>query len=192
MQHRAIGPLLTVRHVEQVAATMAQDGRLPFISATGTGLVGRAWPRPSRTAGSKSVRTRREQRDHRGQTADLSLAVRAIVFAAVGTAGQRCTTTRRLFVHEFVTTKWSSSWLGVSKHSHRQSMRGRRALGSAHRRRGGRAQSAADREVKQAGGKVVYGGQGLDQPGYFVEPTIVQAESSGQSSSAKPFARFFT
>jgi aldehyde dehydrogenase (NAD+) len=41
------------------------------------------------------------------QSADLDMALRAIVFSAVGTAGQRCTSLRRLIVHKRSTTRWS-------------------------------------------------------------------------------------
>jgi aldehyde dehydrogenase (NAD+) len=53
------------------------------------------------------ARTRRQQRHHRRRDANLDLAVPAIVFGAVGTAGQRCTTTRRVFVHESRSTSSS-------------------------------------------------------------------------------------
>src|SRR5438309_3050730 len=85
----------------ELGEALANDRRVPLISATGStrmgGLVG---PRVAQRFG----RTLLELGGNNGMivapSADLDLALRAILFAAVGTAGQRCTSLRRLFVHE--------------------------------------------------------------------------------------------
>src|SRR6185436_13821900 len=84
-----------------LAETMVQDSRLPLISFTGSVPVGR---HVAALVGQRLGRTLLELSGNNAvivdESADLDLAVRAIVFGAVGTAGQRCTTTRRLIVHE--------------------------------------------------------------------------------------------
>jgi aldehyde dehydrogenase (NAD+) len=87
----------------EAATTLIDDPRISLVSATGSTRMGRA------------VAPRLAQRFARGlfelggnngmivsPTADLDMAVRAILFAAAGTAGQRCTTLRRLFVHDSI------------------------------------------------------------------------------------------
>ena len=70
-------------------------------------------------------------------TADVDLALRAIVFAAVGTAGQRCTTLRRLFVHQDMYAGFVARLRGDLCHDpHRRSARRRHARGTADRSRG--------------------------------------------------------
>jgi aldehyde dehydrogenase (NAD+) len=82
-------------------ARLAEDKRVPLVSATGSTRMGRA---VAQTCAARLGRSLLELGGNNAMivapSADLELAVRAIVFAAVGTAGQRCTTLRRLFVHE--------------------------------------------------------------------------------------------
>jgi aldehyde dehydrogenase (NAD+) len=84
-----------------LADRLVRDGRLPLISFTGSVPVGQ---HVAQVVGERLGRTLLELSGNNAvivdETADLDLAIRAIVFGAVGTAGQRCTTTRRLFVHE--------------------------------------------------------------------------------------------
>ena len=82
---------------------MLADERLPLISATGSCRMGR---RASEVVGRRLGRTILELGGNNAiiitPSADLELALRATAFAAVGTAGQRCTSVRRLIVHESI------------------------------------------------------------------------------------------
>ncbi|MEM6330344.1 MAG: aldehyde dehydrogenase family protein [Planctomycetota bacterium] len=84
----------------QAGATLAADARLPLVSATGSIPMGK---KVAAAVGARLGRCLLELGGNNGMivtpTADLDLAVRAIVFAAVGTCGQRCTSLRRLFLH---------------------------------------------------------------------------------------------
>jgi aldehyde dehydrogenase (NAD+) len=85
----------------ELGEALADDRRVPLVSATGsTRMGGQLAPRVAQRFG----RTILELGGNNGMivapSADLDLALRAILFAAVGTAGQRCTTLRRLFVHD--------------------------------------------------------------------------------------------
>ena len=84
-----------------VGEALVDDARVPLVSATGSTRMGRAVG--PRLAG-RFARALLELGGNNGMivapSADLDLAVRAILFAAVGTAGQRCTSLRRLFVHD--------------------------------------------------------------------------------------------
>src|SRR6516162_6906496 len=86
-----------------VGEALVDDSRIAIVSATGSTVMGRAvGPRLA----ARFARAILELGGNNGAivapSADLDLAVRAIAFAAMGTAGQRCTTLRRLFVHENV------------------------------------------------------------------------------------------
>ncbi len=85
----------------ELGDALARSRRVPIVSATGSVPMGRA---VSSTVAQRLGRCILELGGNNGAivapTADLELALRAIVFAAVGTAGQRCTTLRRLIVHE--------------------------------------------------------------------------------------------
>lgn len=80
---------------------LVNDARVPVISATGSTAMGRkVAPRVAERFGRAILELGGNNAIIVCPTADLKMAVNAIVFGAVGTAGQRCTTTRRLFIHE--------------------------------------------------------------------------------------------
>ena len=85
------------------ARQLAEDPRLPLVSATGSTAMGKAL---SPLIAARLGRSLLELGGNNGMvvapSADLDLAVRAVVFSAVGTAGQRCTSLRRLIVHESI------------------------------------------------------------------------------------------
>jgi aldehyde dehydrogenase (NAD+) len=85
------------------AVQLAEDPRLPLVSATGSTTMGKALaPRIAGRLGRSLLELGGNNAMVVTPSADLELAVRAIVFAAVGTCGQRCTSLRRLIVHEDV------------------------------------------------------------------------------------------
>ena len=86
-----------------LAEAMANDRRVPLVSATGSTRMGRALaPRIAARFGRAILELGGNNGMIVTPSADLDLAERAILFAAVGTAGQRCTTLRRLFVHDSI------------------------------------------------------------------------------------------
>lgn len=174
----------------ELAEAMVKDRRLPLISFTGSVPVGRL---VASTVGQRLGRTLLELSGNNAvivdESADLSLATRAIVFGAVGTAGQRCTTTRRLFVHESRYEELVSrlikayAQVRIGNPLEPDVLMGplidsvavsdyRSALG----------------EIKKEGGQVLYGGRVLDRPGHFVEPTIVRAENHWPIVQRETFA----
>jgi len=99
-----------------VGERMLQDRRLPLISATGSCAMGR---RAGEIVGGRLGRALLELGGNNGiivmEDADPRLAVRAILFGAVGTAGQRCTTLRRLFLHRSIRDEFTEYLLKASK-----------------------------------------------------------------------------
>ena len=181
---------LIVTAEKAIAETLVQDRRFPLISFTGSVPVGRA---VASAVAQRLGRTLLELSGNNAiivdQTADLSLAIRAIVFGAVGTAGQRCTTTRRLFVHasrfDDVVMKLISAYKQIRIGN---PLEPGVLLGPLIDRAAVEAYRKALEEVKQAGGKVLYGGQILAQPGNFVEPAIVTAENDWPIVQRETFA----
>jgi aldehyde dehydrogenase (NAD+) len=87
----------------EIGAALAEDPRIALVSATGSTHMGRALaPRIAARLGRSLLELGGNNAMIVAPSADLDLAVRAILFAAIGTAGQRCTTLRRLIVHESV------------------------------------------------------------------------------------------
>ena len=85
------------------AVQLAEDPRIPLVSATGSTAMGKALaPRIAARLGRSLLELGGNNAMVVAPSADLDLAVRAITFSAVGTAGQRCTTLRRLIVHRSV------------------------------------------------------------------------------------------
>ena len=100
-------------------AALADDTRVALVSATGSTAMGRALaPRVAARFGRCLLELGGNNAAIVAPSADLDLAVRAIAFAAMGTAGQRCTTLRRLFVHESIyeplRDRLKRAWASVS------------------------------------------------------------------------------
>src|SRR4051812_37202332 len=100
----------------ELAKKLVDDHRVPLISFTGSTAVGRhVGERVAKRMGRSLLELGGNNAIIVDQTADLKLAIPAIVFGAVGTAGQRCTTTRRLFVHETIFDNVVSTLVGAYK-----------------------------------------------------------------------------
>ncbi len=173
-----------------LAETMVQDRRLPLVSFTGSVPVGR---RVASVVAQRLGRTLLELSGNNAiivdETADLSLAIRAIVFGAVGTAGQRCTTTRRLFVHESryddVVAKLLSAYKQVRIGNPLETGV---LMGPLIDHAAAEAYRAAIDEVTKEGGDILFGGHVINQPGSFVEPTLVRAQNHWPVVQRETFA----
>uniref|UniRef100_A0A8I5YN45 aldehyde dehydrogenase (NAD(+)) n=1 Tax=Pongo abelii TaxID=9601 RepID=A0A8I5YN45_PONAB len=158
-----------------IGTAMAKDERVNLLSFTGSTQVG------------KQVTLMVQERFGRSllelggnnaiiafEDADLSLVVPSALFTAVGTAGQRCTTARRLFVHESI----HDEVVNRLKKAYAQIRVGNPwdpnvLYGPLHTKQAVSMFLGAVEEAKKEGGTVVYGGKVMDRPGNYVEPTIV-------------------
>ncbi|HEY7533300.1 MAG TPA: aldehyde dehydrogenase family protein [Nitrospiraceae bacterium] len=173
-----------------LAETMVQDRRLPLISFTGSVPVGR---RVASMVGQRLGRTLLELSGNNAiivdESADLNLAIRAIVFGAVGTAGQRCTTTRRLFVHESryeeVITQLISAYKQVRMGN---PLEAGVLIGPLIDQAAVDSFRAAIEEAVKEGGEILSGGHVVNRPGYFVEPTLVRAQNHWPVVQRETFA----
>jgi aldehyde dehydrogenase (NAD+) len=174
----------------EVGERLCGDVRLPLISATGSCAMG---ARVAEAVGRRLGRTILELGGNNGlivaPSANLELALRATLFAAVGTAGQRCTTLRRLFVHESVL----DAFLEHLKAAYRSIRIGDPwedgvLMGPLVSERAVEAMEHALEAARTQGGEVVCGGRRLERPGFFVEPAIVLARPEMPIVSAETFA----
>ena len=161
----------------ELASEFVDDKRVPLISFTGSTKVGRmVGERCAQRMGRSLLELGGNNAIIVDETADMKLAIPAIVFGAVGTAGQRCTTTRRLIVHESV----YDDVLGKLITAYKQ-VEGKigdptdpkNLMGPLNSKDGVDAYLDAIAKAKAAGGKVETGGSAIDRPGNFVLPAIV-------------------
>jgi aldehyde dehydrogenase (NAD+) len=166
-----------------IGQRMAADERLPLISATGSCAMGRA---VATTVAQRLGRTLLELGGNNGliltESADLDLAMRAVLFAAVGTAGQRCTTLRRLIIHHSLVQRFIPQ-LVAAYESIRPGNPWEEGvlLGPLIRQSAVQAFEAAVARAKAEGGRVLCGGRRIDRAGFYVEPTIIQGPTGGSA-----------
>jgi len=166
-----------------LAERFVDDHRIPLISFTGSTRVGRlVGERVARRMGRSLLELGGNNAIIVDETADLSLAIPAIVFGAVGTAGQRCTTTRRLFVHESrfedVVEKLVAAYKQVEQKIG-DPTDPNTLMGPLTDQASVQRYLAAIESAKASGGVVRTGGKALtDRPGNFVLPTIITGVSN--------------
>ena len=173
-----------------LAKTMVNDIRIPLISFTGSVPVGRE---VAQVVAGRLGRTLLELSGNNAvivdETADLDLAIPAIVFGAVGTAGQRCTTTRRLFVHESryeaVVQRLIQAYEQVKVGD---PLKPGVLMGPLIDEKAVEEFRMTLEEARLDGGEVIYGGEVVESPGFFVMPTLVRAENHWKVVQRETFA----
>ena len=178
----------------EIGRLLAEDARVPLVSATGSTRMGRA---VSEIVSHRLGRTLLELGGNNAMivtpSADLRLALRALLFGAVGTAGQRCTTTRRLIVHESVKEPLTESLCAA----YRQVRIGNpldpsTLMGPLIDAEAVRAMGATLEELKILGGRILYGGERLNGSPYpgglYVTPCLVEARNEWTVVQRETFA----
>ncbi len=172
------------------AKALAADPRVPLVSFTGSTAVGK---QVAQTVAGRLGRSLLELGGNNAlivdETADLELALPAIVFGAVGTAGQRCTTTRRLLIHRSryaeVVEKVAHAYgqVRVGAPLDPQTLLGPLIDATAVARF---EQTVA--RIEALGGRVLAGGAAIDRPGFYVQPTLVEARPEWDVVAEETFA----
>jgi aldehyde dehydrogenase (NAD+) len=174
----------------ELATRFVEDPRVALVSFTGSTAVGRqVGERVAARLGKSLLELGGNNAIIVDETADLDLAVPAIVFGAVGTAGQRCTTTRRVFVHKARLAELEQRLT----HAYRQVRIGDplapgTLMGPLIDARAVERYQAALAAVRTAGGEVLHGGGTLPGPGHFVEPALVRARNDWPIVQTETFA----
>lgn len=177
-----------------VGEMVLNSKKIPLISVTGSTPVGR---HAAEVVSKRFGRTILELGGNNGiiisPDADLKLAIPAVLFGSVGTAGQRCTTTRRLIIHESIFDKvkeslvkaYTSVKIGdpLDEKIHMGPLVDKSAVDTM--------QSALE-QIKKEGGKIFYGGDVLSGAGYesgcYVKPCLVEAENHFKIVQDETFA----
>ena len=162
-----------------IGETLIQDKKVPLISFTGSTRMGK---HVNEVVSSRFGKTILELGGNNciivDETADMEMVVPAIVFGAVGTAGQRCTSTRRVIVHENMfdglIDKVISAYkqVGIGDPLNDGTLMGPLVNENAVKDHF----SAIDRAIEH-GGKLHYGGNEISGKGTHVEPVIIEAEN---------------
>jgi aldehyde dehydrogenase (NAD+) len=174
----------------ELAETFVADKRVDLISFTGSTAVGRkVGTAVSQRLGKSLLELGGNNAIIVDEFANLDLAVPAIVFGAVGTAGQRCTSTRRVFVHKSRQQELEDCLVRAYKQ-----VRIGDPLEAA-TLMGPLIDATAVENFKRActqavaqGGTILHGGNALDGRGNFVEPTIVRARNDWPIVQSETFA----
>ena len=169
---------------------MLSDKRLPLISFTGSTLMGRHVAEVvSKRFGKTILELGGNNAILVDKTADLELAIPAIVFGAVGTAGQRCTSTRRVIVHESISEILTDRLLNAySQVNIGNPLEKGTLMGPLVNQGAVDSYLNALEKVKSSGGEILCGGKIIDGDGYFVEPTIAKVKNHWDIVQDETFA----
>jgi aldehyde dehydrogenase (NAD+) len=162
----------------EIAQQFVDDRRVALVSFTGSTAVGRTvGERVARRMGRSLLELGGNNAIIVDETADLALAIPAIVFGAVGTAGQRCTSTRRLIVHESIHDAMVERLVAAYRQVEGRigdPLDAATLMGPLIDRASVARYEAAVAAAKAAGGIIATGGRALpERAGNFVLPTIV-------------------
>jgi aldehyde dehydrogenase (NAD+) len=180
----------------EIGKRMAEDKRLPLISATGSTRMGKA---VGETVGKRLGKSILELGGNNAiiisRHANLKLAIPAIVFGAVGTCGQRCTSTRRLIVDEAIYDAFKEKL--VNAYSSLEAKIGHplepnTLIGPLIDKEAVAGMKQSLKAIEEEGGKLVYGGEVLTGSGYetgtYVKPALVEAKNSYKTVQKETFA----
>jgi aldehyde dehydrogenase (NAD+) len=181
---------LAVGRGSGVGERMIQDPRVPLVSATGSCDMGR---RIGTATASRLSRSLLELGGNNAiivmEDADLKLASRAILFGAVGTAGQRCTSTRRVFMHRAIAEPLTQMLLqGYRSIPIGDPLDEKTLMGPLVDEAAVNVMMKAVEEIRREKGEILHGGKRLERPGFFVEPTLVKARPEMKIVQEETFA----
>ncbi len=177
-----------------IGEMMTNDNRVALISATGSTRMGK---QVAQQVGARLGKTILELGGNNAiilsQHADLEMAMPAIVFGAVGTAGQRCTSTRRLIIHSSIYKQVTKQLLAIYKQLNiGNPLDQNNHIGPLIDTDAVNTYLHALEQAKKEGAKILYGGQVLKGEGYqsgcYVQPAIVEAQNHFNIVQEETFA----
>ncbi len=185
---------LTIGKGSSVGERLLNDKRIPLVSATGSCKMGY---RVGSVVGERLGRTILELGGNNAiivtPSADLDMALRAILFGAVGTAGQRCTSTRRIIAHESVRPELVKRLVGAYETiTIGDPRKSDTLMGPLVTHQAVADMQNAIGRIRSEGGEILYGGEQLDGPdfpgGHYVKPCIAAAENEFAIVQEETFA----
>ncbi|OMO91786.1 hypothetical protein COLO4_18083 [Corchorus olitorius] len=160
----------------EIGQAIAKDTRIPLVSFTGSSKVGLM---VRQTVSERFGKCLLELSGNNAiivmDDADIALAVRSILFAAVGTAGQRCTTCRRLYLQESIYENALDQLVEAYKQVRvGDPLEKGTLVGPLHTRASRESFEKGIGTIKSQGGKILVGGSVMESEGNFVQPTIIE------------------
>ncbi|MFP4041544.1 MAG: aldehyde dehydrogenase family protein, partial [Bacteroidales bacterium] len=179
-----------------IGDNMVDDKRVPLISVTGSTAVGRrVAERVGKRLGKCILELGGNNAMILSQHGDIDMAIPTIVFGAVGTAGQRCTTTRRVIVHESIYEDVKKRLLNAYKQVAQKignPLNPDNIMGPLIDKGAVEVFTEALKKAKEEGGKIIFGGEVLSggeyDAGTYVTPAIVEAENHYEIVQEETFA----
>ena len=182
---------LVVGTGDEIGKRLVNDNRIPLISATGSTRMGKTVAQDvAKRLGKSILELGGNNAIIVDETASMNLVVPAIVFGAVGTAGQRCTSTRRIIAHSSIIDELASKLVSA----YRQVKIGdpldtNTLMGPLIDQMAVDDYTNAINKAKEQGGKVLCGGNPIQSNnGFFVEPTIIKVDRDFQIIKQETFA----
>ena len=178
----------------KIGELMTQDGRVPLVSATGSIRMGKI---VAETVGKRLGKSLLELGGNNAiiitESADLEMCIPAMVFGAVGTCGQRCTSTRRLIIHESLYDKVKNQLVNAYKQLRiGNPLDEKNHVGPLIDQDSVNTYLAALEKVKASGGNVIVEGGVFEGEGYesgcYVKPAIAEADNSWEIVQHETFA----
>ncbi|KAE9008919.1 Aldehyde dehydrogenase family 7 member [Phytophthora rubi] len=174
----------------EVGEAMLHDKSMELISFTGSTKVGR---HVNEVVSSRFGKTILELGGNNAmivdKDADLEMALRATLFSAVGTAGQRCTSLRRLFLHEDIHDEFLHRLVSAYQNVKiGDPLEDGILCGPLHNTQAVKKYLDGIDSIKEQGGKILTGGNKIEGEGHFVEPTIVSIAHDAEIVQKEIFA----
>ena len=178
----------------KIGELMSNDERIPLVSATGSTRMGKL---VSAAVGARLGKSLLELGGNNAivitENADLEIALRAVIFGAAGTCGQRCTSTRRIIVHSSIYDKFKTMLVKAYPQLRiGNSLDPNTLVGPLIDKDAVNNFTNAITQIKEQGGKILVGGEVLSGEGYesgcYVKPTIAEVENHYPIVQAETFA----
>ena len=173
-----------------VGEKMLTDNRIPLVSFTGSTAMGR---HVSSTVSERFGKTILELGGNNAiiidETANMDLVIPAVVFGSVGTAGQRCTSTRRIIINENIHEDFINRLLNAYKQVKiGNPLDSSTLMGPLVNENAVQDFLKAVEEVKSSGGEILCGGKRIDGNGFFVTPVIAKAQNDWEIVQKETFS----
>ena len=192
LERHALPPIfqLFIDAGTELATRFVEDRRVALVSFTGSTQVGREiGVRVAGRLGKSLLELGGNNAIIVDESANLDLAVPAIVFGAVGTAGQRCTSTRRVLVHSSRLAELEKRLVAAYGQVRiGDPLEPGTLMGPLIDAASVKRYSAAIATAQVQGGKLLYGGKVLQRAGHFVEPAIIRADAAMPIVATETFA----
>jgi aldehyde dehydrogenase family 7 protein A1 len=174
----------------EIGELMTNDKRLPLISFTGSTKIGRI---VSETVSKRFGKCILELGGNNAvvvmDDADTDMALKACAFSAVGTAGQRCTSLRRIYLHDTVYDGFVEKLISAYKTVKiGNQLDADTLMGPLHSKMSVDLYEKGIEDIKAQGGSILYGGNVIDKDQFLVEPTIVSIDKDADIVNHEIFA----